>query len=88
MPSIPQILSSESCLWLSWAGYLINPIQATSVAVMLMEPSMERHNGALISFPGLLCSFGLDYTGMSYLRERLEEPVSMGTEAICAQPSR
>lgn len=39
---------------------------------------------ALISFPGPLCSFGLDYTGMSYLRGRLEEPVSMGTETMCS----
>lgn len=49
-----------------------------------MWPSMERQKSALISFPGPLCSFGLDYTGMSYLRGRLEEPVSMGTETVCS----
>lgn len=62
----------------------INQIQVTSAAVMLMWPSMERQKNALISFPGPLCSFGLDYTGMSYLRGRLEEPVSMGTETVCS----
>jgi len=65
----------------------INQIGVTSAAVMLMWPGMERQKSVLISFPGPLYSFGLDYTGMSYLRRRLEELCLWGLR-LCALPHK